>query len=276
MKIKQILSIVLLLLISGTTFSQIKIKGDKNIVTRERTVPFFDRIEIIDDIEVYMGYSATPSVAVETDSNVQEYILTEVSNGVLSIKIDDVIVRNKTLAVHLKVNEELKEIYAYNNAKISGKNLIEIDSFTVNGFDNASFDLKLRSKQVLIKGKKSSKVQLEVLCDDFTMRLEESADVKGVIDTKTAIVELLDRSGAGISGSADALELQVSGNSSFKGRTFVAKDVNVQTSNNADAYINTKSELDIYARNASKVYIYNDAKITLHEFFDKATLFKKN
>jgi hypothetical protein len=258
------------------SLAQVRIKGDKNVVTREREVPFFSKIEVIDNMDVFLSYSSVPSVTVETDSNLQDLILTEVTDEVLTIRVDDVAIRSKKLAVYVRVNAELRELYAYNNAKVESRNLLDVDSLSVHGFDNADFNLKLRSKLLVVNGVKGSKMILEALCDDFRSRLEESTSVKGVVDCKAAEIEVLDRASLELTGSTDELDVRVYGYGAFKGRGFISENARVTANNNGDIYVNTKNQLQVYARNSSKVYIYSDPQITLHEFFDKSALFKKN
>jgi len=276
MKNKLFLSVFVLIITSVTMTAQVKLKGNKEVTTTNRIVSEFNKIEVIDNIKVFLSYNTSPSVSVETDSNLQDAVLTEVVNGVLTIKIDDKIQRSKELAVHIRINNSLNEMYAYNNAKIFSNNLLEIDTLVVNAFDSSDFNLKLRSNRVLINAKKNTKLDFEILCDETEIRLEESANLKAVIDTKNCLVNLMDRANFTISGSTDELDVECNGNTTFKGRGFASKTTVVRSSNNADVYLNVKNILDIYATNSSEVYIYDNPEIKIHEFFDKAKLHKRD
>ena len=46
--------------------------------------------------------------------------------------------------------------------------------------------------------------------------------------------------------------------------------------NSSDIYINASETVDIYARNSSEIYIYANPKIQLIEFFDRASLYKRD
>ena len=48
--------VLIALLISFSTFSQEKLKGNKDVITENRNISNFEIIEIIDDIDVYLTF----------------------------------------------------------------------------------------------------------------------------------------------------------------------------------------------------------------------------
>ena len=262
-------------LISSVISAQEKLKGNKEVTTQNRSISEFNKIEVIDNIEVVLTYNQSQSLKVETDSNLQDAVLTEVENGVLTIKTSDRIIRKKELKVHINVNGMLKEVYGYNNCKIVSKSLLDIDSLSINAFDNADVELKLNSKLIYINSKKTSDLKLEILSDELIVRAEESSKIKATANIKESIIEVLDRATFVADGSSTDLELTTQGNSSFKGREFETASTIVKASNNSDAFVNVTGNLDISAINSSEVYIYSDPKIELTEFFDKASIHKR-
>jgi hypothetical protein len=220
-------------------------------------------------------YNDKQSVLVETDSNVQSAVITEINNGSLVIKTSAKIVRTKELIVHVNVNNELDEIYAYNNAKVKSNNLLRMDTITLNAYDDSNFNLKLSSKIVHINSKKTSNLEVEILSDDTYITSEESSNLKGVIDTKNMVIHTLDNSSVNISGNTASFELETIHNSAFKGKDFKSAKAVVNTSNNSTAYINAAETVDLSIKNSGEVYLFSNPKITLTEFFDKAGLFKR-
>lgn len=266
---------LLLCLLTITVNSQEKLKGNKDVITQNRDISDFNRIEVIDDLDVYLTYNDVQSVKVETDSNLQDAVLTQVSNGLLSIKLNDKIVRKKELAVHIHVNKQLKEINSYNKSKITSKTSLAIDTLTVNTFDNSDVNLKLSSNIVHLNSNKSSDLNLEISSKSIIVNALESSDIKGNFASTEAFFTLLDKSSMDIEGSASTFEIETLGNTSFKGKDFKADNVLVNATNDSKTYINAKKNIDIRAKNSAEVYLYSNPKITLTEFFDKASLFKK-
>lgn len=267
--------VLILFLTSSSLTAQEKLKGNRVVTIENRGISEFTIIEIIDNVNVFLVYNENQSVSVETDSNLQHAILTEINNGTLTIKTNAKIVRKKELTVHLKVNRQLKEIYAYNNVNVTSKNSLIIDSLTVNAFDNVDFILKLNSKLVRINGKRTSDLKLEILCDETYIRAEESCGINAIIDTKSINIHALDRAVIIMSGTSDAIEIVSLGNSSFKGKDFESKNAIVNAIHTSDIYINALDTIDISAKNSAEVYIYSNPKMTISEFFDKASIHKR-
>ncbi len=269
------IALLFTLSITVITSAQEKLKGNKKVTTENRAISEFTKLEIIDDIDVFLVYNETQSVSVETDSNLQDAVVTVVENGILSVKIATKIAKKKELAVHLKVNKHLKEINSYNNAKIKSNNSLIIDSLTINTFDNSDIDLKLNSKIVSINSKKNSDLKLQILSDNILIISEESSAIKGTFDSKEAIFTLLDKSTVNINGSTTHFEIETLGNTSFKGKEFKTNNAILNATNSSETYINATENIDIRAKNSAEVYLYSNPKITLTEFFDKASLNKK-
>ncbi len=267
--------VLITFLISTSLTAQVKLKGNRDVTSENRAISEFTKIEVIDNVDVFLVYNENQSVNVETDSNLQNAILTEVNNGTLTIKTRAKIVRKKELTVHIKVNSQLKEIYAYNNANVKSKNSLIIDSLAINAFDNADFSLKLNSKLVRINGKKTSDIKLEALCDEMFVRAEESCGINAIIDTKYININALDRATITMSGTSDTIEIESLGSSSFKGKDFESKNAVVNATHTSDIYINALETIDIFAKNSAEVYIYSNPKMTISEFFDKASIHKR-
>ena len=276
MKLSHKITLLFTLLVIVTIHSQEKLKGNKDVTTEDRTISDFNKLEVIDDIDVFLTYNELQAVSVETDANLQEAVITEVNNGTLVIKLSDKIVRKKELMIHIKVNRELKEINSYNSAKIISKNSLAIDSLTINSFDNSDIDLKLNSKILQINSKKSSDLKLEILSNYININAIENSGIKGTFDTKDALFTLLDRASINIDGSATHVEIETLGNTSFKGKDFKSDEALVNATNSSNTYINAKKIIDIRAKNSAEVYLYSNPKITITEFFDKASLQKRD
>lgn len=272
--LKTIIFISFLLIFSAIN-AQEKLIGNKDVITENRNLSAFTKIEVIDDLTVLLVYSDEQSVTVEADSNVINAVTTEINNGALIIKTKAKIVRAKELTVHVKVNKNLTAIYAYNNAKVKSNNSLLIDTITLNAYDDSNFSLKLSSKIVQINAKKSSKLDVEILCDDALIVAEESSNLKGIIDTKSMIIHTLDKAAVNLSGNTTNFELETLHDSAFKGKDFKAATAKVNASNNSSVNVNAIDTIDLSIKNSGEVYLYSNPKITLTEFFDKASLFKR-
>ena len=269
------ISFIIALFTTVAISAQEKLKGNKEVTTENRKISNFSSIEVIDNIDVELIFSNNQSVTVETDSNLQSAINTEVSNDVLTIKLNAKILRKKELKVTVKVNSDLKNIFTYNNSKVLSKNSLNIDSLAINTFDNSDIDLKLNSKLITINAKKTSDLKFEILSDLLVIRNEESASIKATINTNSIETTILDRSNLDLTGNTNNLNLEALGNSSFKGKDLETNTTFVNASNNAKAYIQCVESIDISTKNSAEIFIYSNPKITITEFFDKSSIHKK-
>ena len=64
------------------------VRGEGNVVKKERTITSFDGITVSSGIDVYLKQGEKESITVEADENLHEYILTEVKDGVLHVYTD--------------------------------------------------------------------------------------------------------------------------------------------------------------------------------------------
>ena len=174
-----------------------------------------------------------------------------------------------------KVNKKLQEINTYNYAKVYSKNSLKIDSLILNSFDNSLFNLKLNSKNIEINGRKSSKLKFEILTDNIAIRIEESCNLKGTIDTKEIQFISLDKASTELEGSANNIEMEASGNTTFKGEYFQITNAIIRANNSVKLYVNVSDILELYSNNSSELHLYSNPKITLHEFYDKALIRKR-
>ena len=116
---------------------------------------------------------------------------------------------------------------------------------------------------------------MEILCEVITITSEESSNIKGAIQTNYIGINLLDKASINITGSAKTIETESIGNSTFKGSDFKVNNAIVKATNDSKIYINAAQNMDIYARNSSEIYFFSNPKIQFLEFFDRATLYKR-
>lgn len=255
--------------------AQEKIKGNKEVTIEDRQLTDFHSIEIVDDFLVEILYNENQSVAITADSNLHEYIATTVENGVLTLKIDENVVRSKSLTATIKVNKNLREINGYNKAKIESKNMVIIDSLTINAFDNSDFNLKLNSKSVSVNSKKNSSINLNLLLDNLFIRAEESSKIDLNLNAKNVRITALDKTSITALGTSNLFEIEAQGNSNFRGKSCQFSEAYVNASNQSKISVNALENLTILVRNSSEIFVYNTPKISLMEFFDKAIIYKK-
>ena len=269
------IAIVFIFFSINTITSQEKLKGNGVVTIENRAISDFTKIEVIDDIKVLLVYNENQSVSIETDSNLQSAVLTKVKDGILTIRTDAVIGRNKELVAHINVNKKITDINIYNDVNMSSNNAIIIDSLTISAYDSSDINLKLNSKNISINGKSSSDITLELLSTNVTIHTEGTNQTTAVINTQNISLNTLGKSSITLSGTANDINITAFSGSTFKGKGFATKTATVNANNDAIVIINASEKLNIYSNNSTEINVYSNPEIIINEFFDKAIIRKK-
>lgn len=275
MKLFKTLLIITFLLLITNLHSQEKLKGNKEITTENRNISNFRAIELIDNVNVNLVSSDSQSVYVETDSNLHQSIVINVINDALTITLKDKILRSKKMEVTVRVNRHFNKINVYNKAKIKSDNILLIDSLTIGAYDNSNIQLKLSSKTIQINGYKNSNLKLDILSNDVLVNAEASNKINAAVNAKSTLINTKDKADVTLKGITENLELYTYGTSNFNGKDFISYITYLNAQNSSDVYINATETIDLLIKNNSEVYLYGNPKISLTEFFDSATLYKK-
>lgn len=196
---KFILVTLIVLLVSSCNYSANfnSITGSGNVVTEKREIDNdFTSIEVSNNIDVVIEQSDKFEVTVEADDNLQENIITEVKNGVLSISCDYnsfIDVSSKKVNVKMPVIEELQ---ASSGASISNVNTIKGRSVSLSTSSAANIDLKIEADKIVSKTSSGSTINL----DGLALNLEASSSSGSEIDANDLTAnEVTARSSSGSS-----------------------------------------------------------------------------
>jgi hypothetical protein len=275
MKFSHKIAAIFIIFITFTGLSQEKLKGNGVVTVENRELSDFTKIEIIDDITVELVYNDSQSVKIETDSNLQSTIITKVKDGVLTIRFEEVIGRNKELKAHINVNKKITEISAYNGVNVTSNNVVVVDSLAINAYDASKFSLKLNSKSILLNGKSSSNLNLELLSNSITFKNEGSCATTAVVNTQNMTINALGKSTINLTGTSNNTNITAYSSSVFKGKNFTTKNAVVKANNSASIAINASEKLTISSNNTTEIMVYSNPQIIITEFLDKATIQKK-
>lgn len=212
-----------------------------------RNVPAFNGIETSSGVDVEFTQSPTQSVVVKVEPEKQQYVITEVENGVLKI-----FVRNKGVK-NLNFNS-LKVI-------VSGPKLSKLVTKSgsifkaVNQINETTFAASCSSgSQVSGSFKISTNTALDV---------SSGVSVKMNLETKSLALEASSGSSIKLSGKADSGVYSASSGSSISAGDFVTKSAVVDASSGSSVKINTTESLTASATSAASVqYRGNPSKVT--------------
>ena len=204
MKIKHI---VLLFSLSVTITSCGTIFGNKNIITDERNLSFFDKIEISGSAEVIFHSSAEYRAVVTVDSNLSEYLETTVRNGVL-------IIREKPGHDYVFTKETV-DVYCPNITDISLSGSGRFDTID-----------KIAAPKISINISGSGKISGNVECNNIIIAISGSGSVS-------------------IAGNTENADIIISGSGSLNGTEFPISNCSINLSGSGKADIFVNKNLDV-------------------------------
>jgi hypothetical protein len=199
-------------------FSGKRIKGSGNVISQTRTVSGFTGIDVSSAIDVYVTQDSSYSVKVETDDNLQEYIIIREENGRLYIKQENNTSLNSSGKIKVYVSApKLDRFYASGACNIIGQNKITVDDkvdIHLSGACDARLEIKAPSVSADLSG--STSLALKGETKDF--------HVSGSGSTEVSCIDLLtENTSIDISGAGNAevyasvkLDIELSGAASVK------------------------------------------------------------
>jgi hypothetical protein len=231
---------VLFLLLSGGIlfFSSCQQRrGNGNIVTEERSVGSFDRVEVNGALDVYVTQGPQHSVKIEGDENLLKYILVDERGGELEVRTKSGVSLSPTRKMKVFVASPRYEKLEVNGAcniigenRISSPERLEVE---VTGAGNVRMEADAPELKAGISG--AGKMQLAGKTRDFDLRISGAGkaqcydmlsentkvDLSGAASAEVFASVTLDAevSGAGnvrYKGSAPEVKQRVSGAGSVK------------------------------------------------------------
>jgi hypothetical protein len=212
------------------------IRGNGKIVKKERSVSGFHSIGVSGGIDVYIIPGNVEKVVVEADENIQEAIVTLVSNGVLKIYCDKSINNSRKLNVYVNVKE--------------------LDKVTASGGCDVYAETSLRYPS---------------LAFDFS----GGSDLKLNCSTHKLSCSLLGGSDAEIRGSADKANLEAIGGSDIKASELTIGKCKVEVTGGSDVNMRVTGELSVEASGSSNVTYTGSPVIISKSLSGASELIKK-
>ncbi len=144
--------------------------GSGNVTKENRYVEPFNKLDLSLVFEAVIIPSAEEKVIVETDDNLQPYIIVENKNSTLSVKMK----RNVNIGKHTagKVYVYTKGIEALNNSsvgKLSNEDTLRAENFTLNNSAVGSTGLTIKAKSIKINNSAVGKTDVSLYCDNLSL-----------------------------------------------------------------------------------------------------------
>ncbi|MEX6627236.1 GIN domain-containing protein [Tenacibaculum salmonis] len=274
---KKIILVVFSVMVSTVVLAQNKqkIKGNKQVITTSNSIDkAFNKIEIDDALELSMNQADKNSYTLIADENLHEVIHFRVIDSVLKIATTHKISRRKKLKISLDVIN-LEKITLKNGAKIKGEGIFNSKVIHIDSYNSSEFELDLKAEEVTVNMLQKSKGILKIKATNTTFLMSDKARLKAGVLSDDITAKLMKSADLSLDGTAKKATLSLIESADMKAVGMKISEVDIYTSDSADASIYTDKSLTLYAQDKSKIAIYGEPKIVIKGFKGSAKLFKK-
>jgi hypothetical protein len=252
-----------------------KIKGDRNVTIKQTYIDPFSKIVVGEDFYVEVIYNKKPSVEIETDDNLHEFIAFEVKDSVLTFKTTKKIVSSKKMVIKVNYGDEFQHIETVDDAEVRSLTSLELKNATLKTSGTSKAYLNIKSESFKFESLDKARVKLNLFANTSTIQLSDNTKLDLVINSQEATFDLYQRANADIEGITQNVVIKTDNNSKFNGTNFTTKTCNVKSEIASDVYIEAIESITIDASGTSSIYLLGNPKITITQFLDTVKLQKK-
>lgn len=213
LKILAALSIFSVSCISQAQFHSVR--GNHKVVTEERKAGNFTGIKVSSGIDVILKQGNNESISVETDENLQEYIITEVKGGVLNVYVDNVNIRD---AERMKAYVTMKEI----------------NSVRTNSAGDVVGETPIKTEKLELSATSAGNIRLEVTAKEINLDISSSGDIT-------------------VSGKTDFLKSNLSSAGDLNAFDLEAREADISVSSAGDADVTVTEKITARASSAGAI-----------------------
>lgn len=216
MKNLKILALTLAVLGSTVASAQFfeTVRGDHNVVKKDRNVGSFSGIRVSSGIDVILRQGNDESLSVEADQNLHEYIRTEVRDNVLHVYTD----------ANIR-DAEMKRAYV---------TMKEIKSVQTSSAGDITGETPVRSESLRLSTSSAGDISLEVDAKELEVDISSAGDMK-------------------LSGKADFIEADLSSAGNLNAYNLEVKEADISVSSAGDADVTVTERLKARASSAGSI-----------------------
>jgi len=231
-------------------------RGSGNLITEERQVDDFTKIENRGSADIFVIVGREKKVTVRLDDNLVDYIITEVRRGTLEIRSEGSYSSRRGCTIEISI-PSLVAVSA------SGSGDIEIEHLEAKAFryrQSGSGDFRAEGDvgELEIRVSGSGEVDAAKLeADDVYVTVKGSGDVqvyaRRTLDART--------SGSGditIEGEVEEAEIETNGSGDIDARRLIATNAYVRTRGSGDVRIRVTEDLDGTTSGSGDIYYYGN------------------
>ena len=270
--------LILFLLIIGcaSVYAQRKpkIKGNKSVIEVSEELPDFNRIELKDDLEIFLKKSIDPGYSITADDNLIDVLKFEVVDSTLFISSFYQITGKKALGITIHFTE-LVEVVLH-DGHIFSNDLISSDVFTLHSYGFSRTELQLSTSLARIELVGNSKSTLNIDSEQSEMLLKDKAQAEIYSNGHNNALELNDDSLAQFEGTVDSLQIRMTGTTKLRASKMESNTVEANISEGSNARVRAMEKLELDSSGTAKLFLFGDPEIEIRQFLDSSELHKQS
>ena len=215
---KRIIALVFLaLLLINCSKGQVVV-GSKNIITQEKQLSAYDRIEVLGSYNVIFTDGEVGKIKIKAPDNILPFIQTEVSDGLLKIGTGKNRHRVKQpIIIYVPVDSRLTQVDIKGSADIYSEKNLETKALNVDIYGSGDVRLQVEASSLALKIDGSGDIRVGGKTDNLSININGSGDVE-VPNLKA------EKAAISISGSGDV-------------SAYVTEDVDISIAGSGDVII---------------------------------------
>ena len=252
-----------------------KVKGNRVVTIQQTDVESFHTVVVSDDFEIDIIYNQNPSVEIEADENLHEFILFEVRDSILSFSKTRKITSKKALKIRVNFNDSLSNIETRDDAKIHSLTTLQIPSLRLITSGNSKAGLTVKSEHFYYESLDKSKNELNIISDSCRIIVNNNSKLEALINAPKVAIDMYQRAHAEIEGNNDDLDLKMDNNTTFIGKNFTVKNCTLLCEIGSDATVEVMENITLAASGSSAIYLYGNPKIVVDKLENTSKIQKK-
>jgi hypothetical protein len=173
---KKILLFTISLFCLMASAQKAKIRGDRNVVTDDRSFGYFTKLEVNNKIKLTLKQSKSTKLVIEADENLHELITTEVRDGTLHITATKNIWGASAKKIHLSA-DFINEIKVSSGAEVYSENTFSSDKLVINASSGAHANMDLNVDDLRCEGSSGSEMKLSGEAVEFTVSTSSGSNI---------------------------------------------------------------------------------------------------
>lgn len=227
--------------------------------TETRNLSGFSGIQVARSIDVVFTQSPNFSVKVETDlaENLPK-ITTTIEGETLVVSLDK---QYKSVSIGGKWTNKNNNNTLYLKKAVVYVSAPKLSFIKCSSSGNFKMTNTLKATDILLETSSSGDISGNIEAKNVFISASSSGDYKGEVNTNYLEAKASSSGDIVITGSADKVDVTVSSSGDFKGKSFMAKEANIQASSSGDITIHVNEKVKAQASSSGSIYIHGKPTI---------------